>query len=175
MLALGLFAVCGAEAQAQGFRGTLARCAQAAGPMEIRKIERVEMMTAVTPADFPGAPAGTPLLQFEVQNPDGSLWEVTCNGETGAVVDLERQVPSARDPLFQRNAKVGEQEARKAALAARPGKIVGVEYEVGGDGTPEYEFAVQPSGDQARLDVEVDAATGKVVKVRQAGYAVLKE
>ena len=162
-----------AGAEAQGLRETVSRCAQAAGPRGMgQKIEQIEMVTIVLPAELPGAPKGTPFLQFEMENPDGSRWEVSCNGATGAVVDLEREVSSAQDSLFRRKAKISEPDARKAALQAHPGKIVGVQYEVSAGGTPQYEFDVQPSSGEAGMLVEVDASTGNVAKVWARAYAL---
>jgi len=153
------------SAAAQGLRETVSHCARAAGPTGMgQKIERIEMLSIVMPAELPGAPKGTPLLQFEMRNPDGSTWEVTCNGSTGAVVDLEREVSSPQNALFQRNAKFSEPHARKAALKAQPGKILGVTYEIGSDG-PQYEFDLQPASGEARMVVEVNATSGQVAKV----------
>ncbi|HEY7683300.1 MAG TPA: PepSY domain-containing protein [Gemmatimonadales bacterium] len=139
------------------------------------EIERIEMVTIVMPEEFSGSPKGTPFLQFKVRNPDGSRWEVTCNGETGAVVDLEREVSSAHDPLFQRNAKISEPDARKTALKAQPGEILGVDYEVASDGTPEYEFDLKPASGKAGMMVEVNAASGEVAKVWARAYALPSE
>jgi uncharacterized membrane protein YkoI len=130
------------------------------------------MVSIVMPPELPGAPKGTPFLLFEMRNPDGSRWEVTCNGATGAVVDVEREVSSTHDVLFQRNAKISEPDARKAALEAQPGKILGVQYEVQSDGTPQYEFDLQPASGEARMLVEVSAASGQVVKVWARAYAL---
>ena len=127
------------------------------------------------PAELPGAPKGTPFLQIEIGNPDSSRWEITCNGATGAVVGVEREVSSARDPLFQRNAKVSEADARKAALEAGPGKILTVQYEVGSDGSPQYEFDLQPASGEAGILVEVNAATGQVAKVWARAYPLPSE
>jgi uncharacterized membrane protein YkoI len=174
ILSAALLAVSGLTGvQAQGLRETVSRCARAAGPTKMaQKVERIEMVTLVTPAELSGVPKGTALLVFEVRNPDGSQWEVTCNGETGAVVDLQREVSSARDPLFQRSAKISEPDARKAALEAYQGKVLGVEYEIGSDGTPEYEFEVQPASGEVGMVVEVNATTKQIAKVWARGYAL---
>lgn len=127
------------------------------------------------PAELPGAPKGTPFLQFQVRNADGSVWEIVCNGETGDVVDVEREVSSARDPLFQRLAKISEADARKTALRVEPGEIVGVEYEVESDGTPTYEFDLQPASGKAGMLVEVNATTGQVSNVWARAFALPSE
>lgn len=169
-LILGVLAVLAATAvEAQGLRNTLARCARAAGPKGLAEIERVEMLTLLAPHELAGARPGTPLLTFEMRYPDGSSWEVICNGETGDVVDLEREVASADDPLFRQKATVAESDARRSALEAHPGRIQGVEYEVGSDGTPTYEFLVTPATSKGNLLVEVSGTTGRVTKVW--GYA----
>jgi uncharacterized membrane protein YkoI len=163
-------------AEAQGLRETVSHCAGAAGPAGMgQTVERIEMISIAMPPALPGAPKGTPFLQFAIGNPDSTSWEVTCNGATGAVVDVEREVSSAQDPLFQRNAKISEADARKAALQARPGKIVAVQYEVGADGTPQYEFDLHPASGEAGMLVEVNAITGQVAKVWVRAYALQSE
>jgi uncharacterized membrane protein YkoI len=174
ILSAVLLAVSGASAlEAQGLRETVSHCARAAGPAGMgQKIERIEMVSILVPAELPDAPKGTPFLLLEMQNPDGSRWEVTCNGATGGVVDLEREVKSAEDPLFKPNAKVAEADARKAALKAYPGTIVSVAYEVESDGTPRYAFELTPASGEAGMVVEVSAVSGQVSKVWSRAVAL---
>jgi uncharacterized membrane protein YkoI len=176
ILSAALLALSGTMAvEAQGLRNTLARCARAAGPAGMSEIERIEMLTTVSPAELAGAPRGTPFLTFELRHPDGTTWEVICNGETGAVIDVEREVPSAMDPLFARQARISERDARKTALQFHPGEILGVEYEVASDGTPTYEFAVKPASGTAGLLVEINATSGQLKQVWAHAYPLQSE
>jgi hypothetical protein len=172
ILSAVLLAVSGASAlEAQGLRETVSHCARAAGPAGMgQKIEQIEMVSLVMPAELPGVPKGTPFLLLAMRNPDGSRWEVACNGATGGVVDVEREVKSAEDPLFKPKAKVAESDARKAALKAYPGKIVGVAYELASDGAPQYDFDLTPASGEAGMVVEVSAVTGQMTKVWSRAY-----
>lgn len=65
---------------------------------------------------------------------------------------------------FPKN-KVGMETCLQAALKAKPGTVVKVEYKLEGK-TPVYEFDIE-SADGTAWDVECDANTGKIVEIEQ--------
>ena len=69
---------------------------------------------------------------------------------------------------------MSEADARKTALAAYPGDIVEVEYEIEPDGAASYEFDIKTK-DGKEFKVEVDATTGKIVEANQEFYQIGKE
>jgi len=61
--------------------------------------------------------------------------------------------------------KVSLETCLEAALKAKPGTVVKVEYKLEGE-TPVYEFDIE-SSDSTAWDVECDANTGKIVEIEQ--------
>ncbi|MDO9140630.1 MAG: PepSY domain-containing protein [Methylobacter sp.] len=109
---------------------------------------------------------GLAVYEIEIKDADGSEWEFKCDKASGKIVETERELPSADHPAFAALKKIDEAEARKIALAAHPGTITKVEYEIEADGTPTYEFDIKME-DGRKMEVEVDAATGKIIKAEE--------
>lgn len=109
---------------------------------------------------------GLAVYEIEVKAADGSEWEFKCDKATGKIVEKEQELPSADHPAFAVLKKIDEATARKIALAAHPGTISKVEYEIEADGTPTYEFDIKLE-DGRKMEVEVDAASGKIVKAEE--------
>lgn len=108
--------------------------------------------------------AGKATYEFDVRSPDKTQWDIECDAVSGKVIEVEQEVNSATDEPFKGKVKVTEADARKTALAAHPGEIVEVEYEVESDGAASYEFDVNPTGGGEQVKLEVDATSGKIVE-----------
>jgi len=87
-----------------------------------------------------------------------------CDISKGTIFEVEREVKSTSDPLFKKNMKISEDEARKVALAIYPGTIVHTEYEIEFNGAAAYEFDIA-NKEGATFKVEVDAKTGEITEV----------
>jgi uncharacterized membrane protein YkoI len=112
-----------------------------------------------------------PSWEFEIEAKDGKFWDIECSGATGKVTEVEQRVKAADDPLFKAKAKVGEDEARKTALAKYPGEIERTEYEIESDGKVSYEFDIKlKSGGDMR--VEVDAGSGAIVEASREVFEI---
>jgi len=99
-----------------------------------------------------------PTYEFDLEH-EGLNYNVECNAEEGLVTEIEREV-AADDAAFKELAKVGEADARKAALAIHPGKVVSMEHEIGSEGAT-YEYDIQTTvGYEVKVDVS--AATGAI-------------
>jgi uncharacterized membrane protein YkoI len=105
---------------------------------------------------------GVEMYEIDLQATDGSKWEFKCD-KTGKIVEKEQELPSADHPAFAAVKKIDEAEARKTALATYPGIVEKVEYEIESDGTAVYEIDIK-TGDGREMEVEIDAATGKIIK-----------
>ena len=68
----------------------------------------------------------------------------------------------------------GAADAKATALAAHPGTVVEVEYELEPDGKASYEFDILEA-DKEEIKVEVDATTGKIVEVSYENYQIGQE
>jgi uncharacterized membrane protein YkoI len=160
------------EGQAQQSRGSLARCAQAALEKQHGEFVKVEVESAGESSEKGQPRAGTALLELEVRDTAGKEWELTCDEQSGRIIEIEREVPDADDSLFKPKAKISEEDARKTALAAHPGEVEEVEYEIEASGGATYEIDIKPAGGKGELKVEVDATTGKIVERRQEHYQI---
>ncbi|WP_432745848.1 PepSY domain-containing protein [Methylobacter sp. G7] len=109
---------------------------------------------------------GQAVYEIALKAADGSQWEFKCDKATGKIVEKEQELPSADHPAFAALKKIDEAEARKIALKTYPGTITEVEYEIESDGTPTYEFDINMT-DGRKMEVEIDAATGKIVKAEE--------
>lgn len=107
---------------------------------------------------------GVPTYEIEVHDNAGIEWELMCDITSGDIYEIEREVPSATDPLFMKHMKVDKDAAARIALELHPGKLVHTEYEIGDNGDAAYEFDIfeRPG---VTHKVEVDAATGKITEV----------
>ncbi len=115
---------------------------------------------------------GTPTYEFEVKGKDGKVWDVECSANSGKVTEVEQEVGSADDPLFKAKMKISEDEAKKIALKAHPGKIEEpTDFEIEPDGKASYEFDIQTK-DGKEMTVEVDATSGKIVEANEELYGI---
>ena len=105
---------------------------------------------------------GDPIYDFDILAPDGVRWEVEVNAENAMIWEIEREVDKS-DPAFAEHAAVDEDSALGVALAAFPGVVESVEYGIEIDGSAVYEFDIILAGG-GEMNVEVDAATGRVVE-----------
>ena len=117
----------------------------------------------------------TPVYEFDIETPDGKAWDVECSTKTGKIIETEEEVDNADDAQFKPKMKVSEEDARKTALAAYPGEIIEVEYEIEEDGTPTYEFDILTQGGKVEMKVEIDAVTGKLVEADHELVQIGKE
>jgi uncharacterized membrane protein YkoI len=117
---------------------------------------------------------GVPTYEFDIRSPDGRQWDIECSGATGKIVEVEEEVPNADDPKFKAKRKVDEATARKTALAAHPGTIEEVEYEIEPDGAASYEFDIR-TAKGTQMKVEVDATTGRIVEANEEFWQIGKE
>jgi uncharacterized membrane protein YkoI len=121
-----------------------------------------------------GIQDGDPRYEFEILTADGRETEVECSASTGKIVEVEWENEHMDLDAFLANAKVSPGEARKIALRAIPGRIVGMDLETTSTGQMSYEFEVR-TADGKNMDIEVDAMTGKVpeteIEVYQLGDA----
>ncbi|MDD2833275.1 MAG: PepSY domain-containing protein [Methylotenera sp.] len=113
------------------------------------------------------------VYEFDIEAADGKSWDVECDAKSGKVTEIEEEV-TADDPRFKALAKVSEDDARATALAAHPGTVVEVEYELESDGKASYEFDILEA-DKEEIKVEVDATTGKIVEVSYEEYQIGRE
>jgi uncharacterized membrane protein YkoI len=113
------------------------------------------------------------IYEFDIETPDGKAWDIECNVKTGKITEVEEEV-KADDAKFKTLAKVSEADARATALAAHPGEVVEVEYEIESDGKASYEFDILEA-DKEEIKVEVDATTGKIVEVSYENYQIGQE
>lgn len=135
---------------------SLGKCVVAALAKHDGKIVEVEMKSE----------RKTAVYVFEVEGTDGT-WDIECNIKTGKITEVEQEV-KADDEKFTSLAKVSEADAQATAMAAYPGKLVEVDYELEPNGKASYEFDIEEA-DGEEIEVEVDATTGKIVEV---GYEV---
>ncbi|AKR43146.1 PepSY domain-containing protein [Methylophilus sp. TWE2] len=113
------------------------------------------------------------VYEFDVQSNDGKAWDIECNAKTGKITEIEEEV-AADDERFKALAKVTEDDAKATALAAHPGKVVEVEYELEPDGKASYEFDILEA-DNEEVKVEVDASSGKIVETSYEVYQIGQE
>jgi uncharacterized membrane protein YkoI len=114
-----------------------------------------------------------PTYEFDIETPDGKAWEVECNVKSGKITELEEEV-AFDDPRFASQVKVDIEKARATALAAHPGRIVEVEYELESNGKASYEIDVLEA-DGEEVKVEIDVATGKIIEVAYENYQIGQE
>jgi len=112
-----------------------------------------------------------PVYEFDIESADGKAWDIECSGKTGKVIEIEQEVKDAEDGLFKAKVKVSEADARKTALAAHPGDITEVEFEIEPDGAASYEFDIVDK-DGKENKVEVDATSGKIVEDNEETFQI---
>jgi len=133
----------------------LAACAKAALKLHPGKIVKLEVKSENKATVY----------EFDIQKTDGSSWDIECQADGAKITEVEEEV-SPTDPRWTAKAKISEADAKAAALKARPGKVIEVEYEIEPDGALSYEFDILGK-DGKEYKVEVDAVTGKVVETSE--------
>lgn len=113
------------------------------------------------------------VYEFDIQTADGKSWDVECDAKSSKVTEVEEEVKNT-DSRFVAVAKMTEEQAKAAALAKHPGKVVEVEYELEADGKGSYEFDILEA-DNEEVKVEVDATTGKITEVSYEVYQIGRE
>lgn len=141
----------------------LGRCVKAALSTHDGKIVKLEMKSEKK----------QPMYEFDIESADGTAWDIECNVKTGKITEVEQEV-KADDAKFKAAAKVSEADAKATVLAAYPGTVAEVEYELEPDGKASYEFDITEA-DGEEIKVEVDATTGKIVEVGYEVYQIGKE
>jgi uncharacterized membrane protein YkoI len=106
------------------------------------------------------------VYEFDIRGMDGTDWDVECQAQDGVITEIEREGVNANNSLFKAKTKVDEKTAREIALAAYPGAITEVEYEIEPDGAASYEFDIDTELGH-EMKVEVDATTGKIVEANR--------
>ena len=160
---------------AQGVQGSLETCAANALAKHPGDFVKLEIETAAQSTESNRQAPGTRLYELEVRGADNAEWEFTCLASTGKVVEIEREVPTPDDSLFKARAKVSVADAKATVLAAHPGTIAELEYEIEANGAATYEFDVKPARGAEQHKVEVDATTGKIVEWRREHYQIGEE
>jgi uncharacterized membrane protein YkoI len=105
--------------------------------------------------------AGMPMFEIDIAGADGRRWELMCDGITGRIVAVKQESGDAKAPPRVAGPVLTEAEARKVALAARPGEVMEVEYEVESDGRPKFEYEIR-APDGTFWEVEIRGDTGEV-------------
>jgi uncharacterized membrane protein YkoI len=136
--------------------GDLDSCLRAASQIKQGFYVKLEYLTLTS--------RGVKAYEIEIQDSQGIQWELMCEISKGTIFEVEREVKSTSDPLFKKNMKISEDEARKVALAIYPGAIVHTEYEIEFNGAAAYEFDIA-NKEGATFKVEVDAKTGEITEV----------
>jgi uncharacterized membrane protein YkoI len=111
---------------------------------------------------------GTIVYEIEIRAEDGTEQEVEIDATTGDVVKVEAEDDEEGDEEqsqaeLAKQAKVTEEEAIKIALEEVPGTVEKVELE-DENGAIIYDIEIRAE-DGTEQEVEIDAATGDVVKV----------
>lgn len=104
---------------------------------------------------------GIPTYEIEIEDADGREWEFMCDATQGTIYEIEQEVSSANNDLF--NATVNEKDAIATVLQLYGGEVIEVEYEIESDGSPSYEIDIQSADTEWKI--EVDATTGKIIEV----------
>jgi uncharacterized membrane protein YkoI len=111
------------------------------------------------------------VYEFDIRGTDGNDWDLECLRATGEIIEVEQEVEHPNHPLFKRNLKINEREAREIALANANGEIIEVEYEIEADGRSSYEFDIDTmDGDEVKI--EVDAHSGDIVELNQERWQI---
>lgn len=111
------------------------------------------------------------VYEFDVRGDDGEQYDIECDAAAGKVIEVETEVANARDTRFAAKMKVSQTDAEKTALAAYPGTITEVEFEIEPNGDASYEFDIV-TADGREMKVEVDATTGQIVEANPELYQI---
>lgn len=111
------------------------------------------------------------VYEFDIRGLDGMDRDLECLKQTGEIIEIEQEVAHPNHPLFKRNVKINEREAREIALARFAGEIIEVEYEIEADGRSSYEFDID-TGDGREIKLEVDATSGEIVEINEERWQI---
>ena len=139
-----------------GRHGDIHHCLKSASRIKEGYFVKVEYLTLTN--------RGSDSYEIEIKDKNGVEWEMMCDSSTGDIYELEREVDSASDPLFQKNMKVKVDTAMKTALELYPGRIVNTEYEIKANGNASYEFDIVDALD-VTYKIEINAETGNIIDV----------
>jgi uncharacterized membrane protein YkoI len=117
---------------------------------------------------------GVPTYAFDIASPEGTAWEVECDGRNGKITEIEEEVKAPSEAKFVARMKVSEEEARRTALEKHPGQVIEIDYEIEPDGAASYEFDIV-TADGKEYKVEVDATSGKIVEDNEEIYQIGNE
>jgi uncharacterized membrane protein YkoI len=113
---------------------------------------------------------GKTQFELDIKGNDGLNWEVECNALTGKINRVEREInPASKE--FKSKAKIRLDAAIKIALDKYPGQVRNIEYDLEDDGEVSYEFIIDLA-DGKQIEVEVDAASGKLAGYETMGYRI---
>ena len=112
-----------------------------------------------------------PVYEFDIRTPNGRDWDIECAANTNEIIEIEEEVSSVLHPLFAKQKQISEKQARAIALAAWPGDIIEIEYEIEQDGTASYEFDID-TYQGAEMKVEVDANSGNISEQNEEFWQV---
>jgi hypothetical protein len=102
---------------------------------------------------------------IEVIAQNGGLWRLTCPPNTAELRGTERATGVRDYASMSGRAQVGETTARDNVRTFYPGRFILMEYQLTWRGGAVYNYEViTPDDRQAR--VEVDAASGRIVRTR---------
>lgn len=110
------------------------------------------------------------VYEFDIQTLDGKAWEIECRVNDSKLIEIEEEVKSY-DIRFIALAKITKAQAKDIALAAHPGTVTEIEYELESDGKASYEIDILEKNGET-VKVEVDATSGKIVEVSYEGYQI---
>ncbi len=102
-----------------------------------------------------------PVYEFNIRATDGRDWDIECDAATNQIIEIEEEVPSVAHPLFAKQKHISETQARAIALAAWPGDIIEIEYEIEVNGAATYEFDIDTYQGK-EMKIEVDASSGNI-------------
>ena len=160
--------------------GTAAKpAADAAAPVGVTAAASLDQCVNAVLATKPGkfvklegkTEGGVLVYEFDVRGSDGKDYDIECEAATGKIIEVETELKDAMAPEFAAKMKVTQAEAEKVALAAHPGTIIEVEYEMEPNGDASYEFDVL-GADGKETKVEVDATSGKIVEANVEHFQI---
>ncbi len=140
---------------------TLADCVSAVNAVKAGTIVKVEGKTE----------DGRHVYEFDVRSPDGTQWDVECDALTARIVEVEQEVNAPTDTPFAAKVKISLDSAKAIALAAYPGTVKEVEYEVEENGDATYEIDIV-GADGTERKIEVDATRGNITENEAEHYQI---
>jgi uncharacterized membrane protein YkoI len=117
---------------------------------------------------------GDPSFEIEARDARGKEWEFMCEADDGNVYEIEQEATSVNAPLFKKNVKISEQQARQTVTGLYPGTIKEVEYEIESTGASTYEIDVVDA-QNTQWKVEVDAANGDIIETHVEQWEIGEE